>query len=378
MVMDASFDAYLWRLSAAVGSHPRRRAAFTHYCRGLALPLGRKCLEELASATGAANRPARQQALHHFVNNSRWSDRDVLDRVAAPFLASLGTRERPCWLVHDHGHRRQGAKSIGVAVQRGDRYVEPFRCQVLVSLSLARREASLPLAHRLYLSKRWADDAQGRQRAGVPEHVRHLSKPGIAIRQIRAALARGVPQGPLSASSDYGRDPAFHAALDELGFDYAIDIPGDTPVVRFGIRPHRVTSPDALANRLDGRAYELVLHRDGAGRDAMSFVARLRIRTQPDGAERWLLIERPFGLAMPPLYTVLTLPASAPIEQLVALATMRERGMREHRELKASFGLADYNGRHWAGLHHHATLSTAAFAFSEFGRWTQASRPDAK
>ena len=54
-------------------------------------------------------------------------------------------------------------------------------CQVAVTLSIANHHASLPIAYRLYLPKDWADDAERRNKAHVPEAIRFKTKPQIAL-----------------------------------------------------------------------------------------------------------------------------------------------------------------------------------------------------
>ena len=42
---------------------------------------------------------------------------------------------------------------------------------------------------------------------------------------------------------------------------------------------------------------------------------------------------------------------------------MRWRIERDYHDLKQDLGLGHYEGRGWRGLHHHATLSIAAYGF---------------
>jgi SRSO17 transposase len=71
---------------------------------------------------------------------------------------------------------------------------------VAVTLSIANRHASLPIAYQLYLPKAWAEDAARRNEAHVPEAIRFRTKPQIALAQIKlvssaAATAAGKIAG---------------------------------------------------------------------------------------------------------------------------------------------------------------------------------------
>jgi SRSO17 transposase len=58
-------------------------------------------------------------------------------------------------------------------------------CQVAVSLSLANRHASLPVAWRLYLPQEWAADPTRRRKAHVPADITFKTKAEIALDQLR-------------------------------------------------------------------------------------------------------------------------------------------------------------------------------------------------
>ena len=64
-----------------------------------------------------------------------------------------------------------------------------------VSLSLANRHASLPVAYRLYLPQEWTSDHTRRRKAGVPDEIAFKTKPEIALDQLRWAHAAGLPRG---------------------------------------------------------------------------------------------------------------------------------------------------------------------------------------
>ena len=72
-----------------------------------------------------------------------------------------------------------------------------------MTLSIANHAASLPVAYRLYLPQEWAADPVRRRKAGVPEDVGFATKPEIALEQIRAAVAAGIPRGTVLMDAGY-------------------------------------------------------------------------------------------------------------------------------------------------------------------------------
>ncbi|WP_385877470.1 transposase family protein [Streptomyces vulcanius] len=77
----------------------------------------------------------------------------------------------------------------------------------------------------------------------------------------------------------------------------------------------------------------------------------------------WLLVEWPEDAEAPTEYWLSSLPADAPVADLVRLARVRWRIEHDYRELEHGLGLDHFEGRSWPGWHHHVTLVTAAHAF---------------
>jgi hypothetical protein len=104
-------------------------------------------------------------------------------------------------------------------------------------LSVANEHASLPIAFRLYLPEDWAADPVRRARAGVPEDVVFKTKPQIALDQIRAARAEGVPEGVMLADAGYGINTAFRAALTRMGLTYVVGVQSSVRLWPPGVGP---------------------------------------------------------------------------------------------------------------------------------------------
>jgi SRSO17 transposase len=262
---------------------------------------------------------------------------------------------------------------------------------VAVSLSLANHAASLPVAWRLYLPLEWTADIARRAAAGIPETVGFLTKPEIALEQIQAACAAGLPRGVVLMDAGYGTNTWLREEIDALGLAYVAGIPPQTSVWPPGTAPlpplpwsgrgrrpklmrrnseHQPVSVKALALGLPQASWQTISWREGCAGALVSRFARVRVRaahrdewrTEPRD-EEWLLIEWPEGEAEPAKYWLATLPPDMPFDRLVDLAKLRWRIERDYQELKQELGLGHYEGRGWRGFHHHATLCIAAYAF---------------
>lgn len=78
--------------------------------------------------------------------------------------------------------------------------------------------------------------------------------------------------------------------------------------------------------------------------------------------------EWPRGETGPAQYGVSTLPPETALKELVRMAKHRWIIERGYGELKQELGLGHYEGRGWRGVHHHATLCSAAYGFLIAGR----------
>ena len=235
--MEMRFDAYLEHLCSALG-HADRREGLRGYCHGLMLPLARKSVEPLAASIDPHSVQARHQSLHHFVAKSDWSDAAILEKVGAWILPEmLRSGVERYWIIDDTGFPKKGQHSVGVARQYCGQLGKQDNCQVAVSLSLATEAASVPIAWRLYLPEAWALDTERRLRAGVPETVQFLTKPEIALAQVKAAQAAETPDGIVLADAGYGSDTGFRDGLTEIGARYAVGVQGTTSVWAPGQQP---------------------------------------------------------------------------------------------------------------------------------------------
>jgi SRSO17 transposase len=270
----------------------------------------------------------------------------VLTRVRERVLPSI-TREEPvqAWIIDDTGFPKKGSHSVGVARQYCGQLGKQDNCQVAVSLSVATHQGSLPVAYRLYLPKVWADDPVRRAIAGVPDDIRFQTKPEIALRQLRQAVADGVPPGVALMDPAYGNDSKLRAGISELSLAYVAGIQPTTMVWRPGEAP----LPPAPRSGRGRRATRL--RRDETHRPVSAKTLALEL-----AADAWQRIKWRDGSNTP-------LTANISLESMVDQAKLRWRIERDYLELKQEVGLGHYEGRGWRGFHHHATLCVAAYGF---------------
>jgi SRSO17 transposase len=388
----AGFDAYVEALIGVIG-HADRAGPLRDYCLGLMMPVARKSVEPLAAVMAPARASSKHQSLLHFVGQSPWSDEALIARVRDWVLPRMVERGGPitAWIIDDTGLPKKGRHSVGVARQYCGQLGKQDNCQVAVSLSIANETASLPIAWRLYLPEPWAQDPELQRQARIPDGIGFQTKPQIALDQVRAAVATGTPAGVILADAGYGADGAFRSGLSQLGLEYVVGVqptlsvwqPGEEPLppkawsgtgrppsLMRRSQGHKPLSAKALAQGLSAEAWQSVTWREGSNIDLASRFAAMRVRpasrdynlTRPR-AKEWLLVEWPEGDAEPLKYWLSTLPADAPLRDLVATAKLRWRIERDYRELKQELGLGHYEGRGWRGFHHHASLCIAAYGF---------------
>jgi SRSO17 transposase len=389
--IESRFTAYVEGLTSVIG-HADRAKPLRDYCTGLMMPCERKSVEPMAAITAPERTAAQHQSLLHFVGEGNWSDEKVLAKVRELVLPEI-ERHGPieAWIIDDTGFPKKGQHSVGVTRQYCGQLGKQDNCQVAVSLSLANHHASLPVAYRLYLPEDWAKDSGRRRKTGVPEEVSFKTKPEIALEQVTAACAAGLPRGVVLMDAGYGNNSELRSDITALGLAYVAGILSTTTVWAPGTGPlpakkwsgigrpptllrrdgkHQPICVKELARGLPKRAWRVVKWREGSAEWLSSRFARVRVRAArrdfkltESRPEEWLLIEWPEGEKEPTKYWLSNLPKDIAFRQLVDIAKLRWRIERDYQELKQEVGLGHFEGRGWRGFHHHATLCVAAYGF---------------
>lgn len=365
--------------------HVRQRENALVYVRGLVEQGGRKSLQPTLFRLEES--PARYESVQQFLADSPW-DPDLLVRACAERVApEIGVL---AWVVDDTGIAKQGQHSPGVKRQYSGTLGKIGNCQITVSVHAVGARGTLPLGWSLYLPEEWCADELRRARAKISATVGFETKPQLAGGLIEQAAGWDVPLAPILADSAYGDDSGFRTQLHAHELEYVLAVSAQLgvygPETTFAVperngstgRPRTVARADrdhesvrALAERLPARAWKTLPYRTtSAGEEIKSRFAFARVvATHPvrhdhqPPREEWLIIEWPKGEETPTDYWLSNLPQNTPRERLARLARLRWTIELDYKQLKGELGLDHYEGRSYAGFHHHCALVTCAHAF---------------
>src|SRR5919108_4997972 len=120
---------------------------------GLLTELPTKNCDTIAQAVPSTS----EQRLQEFLTNMQWDEED-LNRQRVQKMSAEATEGDGVLVIDDTGFAKQGTASVGVERQYSGTLGKVGNCQVAVTCCYADRQATWPVAVRLYLPKTWASD----------------------------------------------------------------------------------------------------------------------------------------------------------------------------------------------------------------------------
>ena len=109
-----------------------------------------------------------EQSLQHFLSNSPWDERPVVDQVAQNADAIFRRHRDTALYIDETGFVKKGTKSVGVHRQWIGQLGKVENSQCGVFAALGRRDRVTPIDFRLYLPQSWTNDKERCLAAGVP------------------------------------------------------------------------------------------------------------------------------------------------------------------------------------------------------------------
>lgn len=328
-----------------------------------------------------------EQALQHFLSNSNWDERGVLDQLALEADALLGGTNESALLIDESGITKKGNKSVGVARQWNGRLGKVDNCQVGVYAALSRGSLSTLIDTRLYLPASWVKDKGRCAAAGVPTKARCAkSKPEQALEMVRHNRRLGVRFSWVGMDGLYGKDPALLRALEDDGETFVADVHKDQYIYLADPRPFVPITPPGRGRKRTKRvaqsekvrvdewtktqpesAWKRVTLRDSTKGKLQVDVLHQRAWLW-DGTEaktrHWHLIVRREVKARDEIkYSLSNAPEHTTLQRLAQMQGQRYWVERSFQDGKSQAGLDHYQARGWKAWHHHMALVMMAMLF---------------
>lgn len=370
------FEAHFRRWTRSVGAQAQQ------YLQGL-MQARRKNMERMEEVVPDCD----YQSLHHFLSDSEWDARAVLDQVAVEADRHLGGCADSCLLLDESSFAKKGKKSVGVTRQWSGRLGKVDNCQVAVFAALARGSSSTLIDTRLYLPQEWTQDRKRCLAAGVPaSQAVFKSKAELALEMVLHARQNGVRFGWVGADGGYGKDPAFLRGLADHGEVFVAEVHRDQSIypedpapciperkAAHGKKPTLLQAQsasqrvDAWVQAQPSELWQKIVVRQGTQGELRVEALRHRVWLW-DGSEPkarcWHLVAtREIGSVEKVKYALSNAPAETSLERLVQMQRQRFWIERSFEDGKSESGLADYQVRGWRAWHHHMALVLMAMLF---------------
>ncbi len=184
------------------------------------------------------------QQLHHFISESPWPHKPVLQAVGRDIGTLLSQRAEPIGLMIDEsGHRKSGNKSVGVSRQYLGSIGKTDNGQVGVFAALSQGDDVGMVDVRLYLPKEWSDDKKRCDKAGIPrEEQVFKSKPRLALDMIEQAVGL-LHFDWVGADAAYGDATELRQGISKLGKMFVLDVRGNQRVYLNHPKPYIPAGP---------------------------------------------------------------------------------------------------------------------------------------
>jgi SRSO17 transposase len=328
--------------------------------------LQRKTNEPIAYRAGRQRKPVQ-----HFVGAGAWDDDAVLDELRCHVAEELADADAVL-VLDPSGFPKRGDASCGVARQWCGRLGKVDNCQVGVFLAYVTARGGALVDRQMYLPREWAEDADRRAQAHVPEGVTFQESWRIALDLIDRS-GPDLPAGWVAGDDEFGRASALRAALRYRRRLYVLDVPCNTQVRDLaeapppGCRRSPWRRVDAWAKAQPSLRWRTIRLGDGAQGPRVVRALEAWVQTRDEdggpGPRERLVVMRTIDRAPQVWYTLSNAKAEVRLGKVVEVHG-RRHGVEELLQAgKGEVGLGHYEVRSWVGWHHHMTLSLLALWF---------------
>ena len=328
-----------------------------------------------------------EQVLQHFLSNSPWDERAVMDQVATETDALLGGSEETALYIDESAIKKQGKHSVGVARQWNGRLGKVDNSQVGVFAALGRGHRVNLVDARLYLPKEWTADVKRCKAAKVPVAQQAFkTKIELALEMVRRARALGLRYAWIGVDGFYGQAPELLRTLDTEGEVFMADIHSDQNVYLSDPAPYRPTAKSGRGRKPShyqskqkplivaqwvkqqpaSRWQRKTLRDTSKGRLVVDMLHQrvwLWDKKEAQGHCWHVVVRREVGS---PTTIKYSLSNAAPATSILKLAKMQAQRYwieRAFQDAKSHAGLAHYQARNWHAWHRHMALVMMAMLY---------------
>jgi SRSO17 transposase len=353
----------LSRLHARIAprfARPEPRCRVLAYLQGILSDTERKNGWQLAEHA----REARPDGMQRLLSSAVWDTNGVRDDLRSYTLEQLG-QESAILVIDETSFPKRGQKSAGVGLQYCGTTGQVQNCQVGVFLSYVTAKGHALIDRELYLPLDWGEDRDRRRTAGIPESVRFLTKPELAVQMIERLWKAAVPISWVVADTVYGGNLDLRTWLETHQYAYVLAVACNEPV---GIRTldgqrRRVDVGEVEALRLAAHEWQRLSMGEGTkGPRLFDWVAVPMLHRWEDDGCHWVLIRRSLTDPNEKAYYFVFAQKGTTLPEMVAAIGARWH-IEEDFENAKDLGLDHYEVRSFIGWYRHITLVLLALAF---------------
>lgn len=343
----------------------------------------RKNMERMAEVVPDSD----EQSLQHFLSNSDWDERSVLNQVALEADQQLGENEESALILDESGFTKKGSYSVGVSRQYNGRLGKVDNCQVGVFVALCCRDRVTLIDKRLYLPESWVDNPERCDAVGIPKADQSFkTKPELALEMVRYNRRLGIRFGWIGMDGLYGNTPELLRMLDDDGEVFVADVHSNQYIYledpqpeipkRKGNRgrpPTKATTQckpikvSKWAKNQEESAWQRTALRKSTKGHLIIEILHREVwlwNGKEQQAHRWrLIIRRECNNHNEIKYSISNAPSSTSNQRLAKMQGQRFRVERAFQDGKSYVGMDHYQARDWKSWNHHMALVMMAMLF---------------
>jgi len=352
-----------------------------HYLSGL-VQAGKKNVERMTEVVPDSN----YQSLQHFVSDSPWKYRPVMDQVARDADAVLGRTPDTGLIIDETSFPKAGKKSVAVKRQWCGTLGKVENCQVAVFSSLVHGSSAALIDGRLYVPQEWIKDRERCRKAQIPDDVVFKSKSQLALESVRHLRSLGVYFSWIGIDGGYGKEPHFLTALDDDGELFVADVHKDQPIYLVDPAPYiperkSLKGRTPIRHKTDAQAVQVIAWAAAQPEESWQrittrqatkgllqvdlLVQRVWVWDKEEtSARQWsLIVRREVESRETIKYSLSNAPTDTSMERLAFMQGQRYFVERAFQDAKGCAGMDQYQIRGWQSWHHHMSLVMMSMLF---------------